>query len=298
MCFGKCARCIGYTLFIISILCIVANILLYFPNGETKYAKEGHLTTYVWYFLGIVGAGVLIWLPAGVFISLEHDDCCGCCGHKNCGKGCAMFSSILAAVIGLAGSAYCVIISAVALHRGPYCLDTSRQWTYYFTNTNGEYLINQSSWSDCIEPKNVVTWNVTLFAILLGLAGIEFILCLVQIINAFIGGICSCCGCRDEQQSYACWDTDWWFWDVLSLLCYVMLCYVSFCMAQNHHFCGIDVPWAWEDLNQLDFCPGSQNRPQIWGVIHAFNLDKTRSWISYLFVDFKFVVLMEFVWYV
>ncbi|XP_069474465.1 transmembrane 4 L6 family member 1 [Ambystoma mexicanum] len=204
MCFGKCARCIGSNLLYLAILCIIANLLLYFPNGETKYASEGHLTSYVWYFHGLVGAGLLIFLPASVFIALERENCCGCCGHQNCGKGCAMFSSILAAVIGLAGSAYCVVVSAVALARGPLCLDSASQWRYVFLDTNGGYLTDHASWSECIEPKNVVTWNVTLFSILLGLAGIEFILCLIQIINGLIGGICSCCGCRNEQQSYAC----------------------------------------------------------------------------------------------
>ena len=31
-----------------------------------------------------------MFLPAFVFIGLEQDDCCGCCGHENCGKRCAV----------------------------------------------------------------------------------------------------------------------------------------------------------------------------------------------------------------
>lgn len=31
-----------------------------------------------------------IFLPAFVFIGLEQEDCCGCCGHDNCGKRCAV----------------------------------------------------------------------------------------------------------------------------------------------------------------------------------------------------------------
>lgn len=60
MCFGKCARYIGYSLVLLAVLCIVANILLYFPNGETKYAYEDHLSRFVWYFTGIVGGGILV----------------------------------------------------------------------------------------------------------------------------------------------------------------------------------------------------------------------------------------------
>ncbi|KAG8429010.1 hypothetical protein GDO86_018556, partial [Hymenochirus boettgeri] len=121
-------------------------------------------------------------LPAGVFIGLEHEDCCGCCGHETCGKSCAMLSSVLAALIGVAGSGYCVVISALGLVEGPYCYKDN-QWVYPFQDTKGQYLTNYGSWSLCLEPENVVVWNVTLFSILLGLSAIEVILCLVQVIN-------------------------------------------------------------------------------------------------------------------
>lgn len=60
MCYGKCARCIGHSLVWLAIVCIVANILLYFPNGETKYASEDHLSHFVWFFSGIIGGGLLV----------------------------------------------------------------------------------------------------------------------------------------------------------------------------------------------------------------------------------------------
>lgn len=202
MCFGKCAKCIGYHLLILAILCIVANILLYFPNGETTYAANNLLSRYVWFFLGIAGAGVLMFLPAGVFIGLEEEDCCGCCGHERCGKSCAMLSSVLAAIIGVAGAGYCLIIAALALVEGPYCR-TSNGWEYPFAAGNATYLRDHETWSQCLEPKNVVVWNVTLFAILLGLSAIQVILCIIQIINGFFGGICGCC-CEEKQQSYVC----------------------------------------------------------------------------------------------
>ncbi|XP_053567601.1 transmembrane 4 L6 family member 1 [Bombina bombina] len=197
MCVGKCARCIGSLLLTLAILCIVANILLYFPNGETKYASGNLLSRYVWFFEGIGGAGLLMLIPAFVFIGLENEDCCGCCGHESCGRSCAMLSSILAALIGIAGSGYCLIISALALVEGPYCSDGS-VWSYIFKGTNGGYLGDHASWSQCAEPKNVVVWNVTLFSILLGLSAIQVILCFIQIINGFVGSISACCG---EQKS-------------------------------------------------------------------------------------------------
>lgn len=203
MCFGRCAKCVGYILLTLAVLSIVANILLYFPNGETKYARENHLSRYVWFFEGIAGAGLLMLIPAFVCIGLEEEDCCGCCGNRNCGRSCAMLGSVVASLIGIAGAGYCLIISALGLAEGPLCLNNN-QWTYPFANSNAHYLADHSTWSQCAEPSNVVVWNVTLFSILLGLSGIEIILCLIQVINGLIGGICGACCCQQKSQQYAC----------------------------------------------------------------------------------------------
>lgn len=60
MCFRRCAGCIGYKLLILALLSIVANILLYFPNGETRFASEHHLSKYVECLHGILGGGFLV----------------------------------------------------------------------------------------------------------------------------------------------------------------------------------------------------------------------------------------------
>lgn len=202
MCYGRCARCIGHALLWLSIFCIVANILLYFPNGETRFATEDHLSRFVWFFSGIAGGGLLMFLPASVFIVLEEEDCCGCCGYDNCGKSCAMLSSVLAALVGIVGSGYCVIVAALGLAEGPLCMNTQGNWNYTFANTEGQYLLETDTWSQCLEPSNIVVWNVSLFSILLALGGIEFILCLIQVINGVLGGICGFCCSR--QQQYDC----------------------------------------------------------------------------------------------
>lgn len=202
MCYGRCARCIGHSLVWLGVLCIVANILLYFPNGETKYASEHNLSRFVWFFGGIAGGGLLMFLPAFVFIGLEEEDCCGCCGHDDCGKRCAMLSSILAALIGISASGYCVTVASLGLAEGPWCRDSLGHWNYTLAGTEGQYLLDSSTWSLCKEPKHIVEWNVTLFSLLLAFGGIEFILCLIQVINGLLGGICGYCCSR--QQRYDC----------------------------------------------------------------------------------------------
>lgn len=58
MCSGGFAKCLGISLLPLSIVCVLCNILLFFPGG-TSVEKE-NITEHVWYFGGIVGSGVLV----------------------------------------------------------------------------------------------------------------------------------------------------------------------------------------------------------------------------------------------
>lgn len=58
MCSGSFAKCLGITLIPLSIVCVLCNILLFFPSGKAV-ARE-HITEQVWYFGGILGSGVLV----------------------------------------------------------------------------------------------------------------------------------------------------------------------------------------------------------------------------------------------
>lgn len=73
----------------------------------------------------------------------------------------------------------------------------SWSWAWSFSSAH-RYLLEPTTWSQCYEPKNIVEWNVTLFSILLTLGGFEFILCLIQVINGVLGGICGYC-CSHQQ---------------------------------------------------------------------------------------------------
>ncbi|XP_064020801.1 transmembrane 4 L6 family member 1-like isoform X1 [Pogoniulus pusillus] len=200
MCFGRYTRCVGYKLLILALLSIVANVLLYFPNGETRFASEHRLGRYVECLHGILGGGFLVLIPAVVFIALHKD---GCFGYDDCGKSCVVLSSVLAALIGLIGSGYCIIISALGLSHGPYCYThPGRNWIYPFTESSGGYLFEYNRWSVCQEPQNIVQWNITLFSILLVLGAIEFILCFIQIINGIVGGLQG--ACCSHEETYGC----------------------------------------------------------------------------------------------
>ncbi|XP_056420835.1 transmembrane 4 L6 family member 4-like isoform X1 [Hyla sarda] len=152
--------------------------------------------------------------PALVFLGMKNNDCCGCCGNESCGKRFAMFSSILFAAVGFVGAGYNFIISAVAINKGPICFTGNTNeidgWEYAFSN--GDYLKNHTLWKECkiysfnekeFNTEVIITWNLTLFSILLILGLVQAVLCAIQAINGLIGticGDCKCCGCCDSND--------------------------------------------------------------------------------------------------
>ncbi|XP_053167371.1 transmembrane 4 L6 family member 1 isoform X2 [Hemicordylus capensis] len=197
MCFGAFSKYVGYKLLVLALLCIVANILLYFPNGDTRYASHNYLGKYVGCLHGIIGGGLLVLVPAFTFIGIEYDHCRGCFHHENHGRSCSLIASIVVACVGILGAGYCFIISALALAHGPYCY-TRDVHSGCCPFSDSRYLMEHADWPLCQDPRAIVKWNVTLFSILLALSGIELILCTIQIINACIGGVCTACNGHNE----------------------------------------------------------------------------------------------------
>lgn len=61
-----------------------------------------------------------------------------------------------------------------------------------------DYLSDEDLWSKCREPKNVISWNLTLFSILLIVAVMQMVVCAIQVVNGLLGTVCidcQCCGC-------------------------------------------------------------------------------------------------------
>ncbi|XP_056420838.1 transmembrane 4 L6 family member 4-like isoform X3 [Hyla sarda] len=162
----------------------------------------------------VLGHHIWMIFPALVFLGMKNNDCCGCCGNESCGKRFAMFSSILFAAVGFVGAGYNFIISAVAINKGPICFTGNTNeidgWEYAFSN--GDYLKNHTLWKECkiysfnekeFNTEVIITWNLTLFSILLILGLVQAVLCAIQAINGLIGticGDCKCCGCCDSND--------------------------------------------------------------------------------------------------
>ncbi|XP_028260438.1 transmembrane 4 L6 family member 4 [Parambassis ranga] len=199
MCSGGFAKCLGISLMPLMIVCVLCNILLFFPSG--KSVDSEHITQEVWYFGGILGSGLLMIFPALVFLGLKNNDCCGCCGNESCGRRFAMLTSILFAAVGVVGAGYSVIVSAVAINKGPVCNtnSTSPVWEYPFSD--GDYLSDKDLWSRCVEPVGVVSWHLSLFSVLLIMGLIQMALCATQVVNGLLGALCGDCCCGGSNES-------------------------------------------------------------------------------------------------
>ncbi|XP_023653353.1 transmembrane 4 L6 family member 5-like [Paramormyrops kingsleyae] len=202
MCTGKCAKCIGVMLYPLALISIVCNIILFFPDWKTKYAEDerdglgSRITEEVKYMAGVIGGGIMVLIPA-IHIHLTGKQ--GCCANR-----CGMFLSIGFAAVGVVGGLYCFAVSIVGLINGPMCYymipgTLKFQWGTPFVNSTESYLTDQEMWNICLEPKDVVQFNVGLFSTMLIAGGLEIVLCTIQVVNGLFGCLCGTC---NKNQSY------------------------------------------------------------------------------------------------
>ncbi|XP_030432437.1 transmembrane 4 L6 family member 19 isoform X1 [Gopherus evgoodei] len=201
MCVGKCTRILGPCLIALGVLSIAANVLLLFPSWTWSYVKEGRITKQAMQVPGVWGGGIIVLLAATQITAVGWH-----CGRSSdCGTCRNMFLSIVLSGLALLGSTACFILSGVGLTNGPLCLYNQTevlQWDYPFVNMENQafhtraqnYLYDPSLWNSvCIEPPNVVAWNIYFFSVLLVISVVEMVLASLQVINGFFGCLCGLC---------------------------------------------------------------------------------------------------------
>ncbi|XP_027893173.1 transmembrane 4 L6 family member 5 [Xiphophorus couchianus] len=202
MCTGSCSKFIAVPLYVLALVSVICNIMLFFPDFSTEYAgsdseSDPRLTNEVKYMGGFIGGGIMILIPA-IHIHLTSTKSC-------CANRCGMFLSIGFAALGVAGAIYSLAVAAVGLQNGPVCryrADNGTEietWGRPFMGSSGDYLGDKDSWGRCLIPENVVEFNLGLFSTLLVAAALEAVLCAFQMINGLFGCICGTCSDKDED---------------------------------------------------------------------------------------------------
>ncbi|XP_069623479.1 transmembrane 4 L6 family member 5-like [Ranitomeya imitator] len=199
MCTGKCSKFIGISLFPLAAISIVCNVIQFFPGWKTEPVTKPseQMTPEVIYLGGIIGGGILVLIPA---IHIQATGREGCCNNR-----CGMFLSIIFAAVGVVGSLYGFVISLVGMVKGPQCryigLDGLKWGRPFYTElenfSKDNYLFNQDLWDICLNPKDVVVFNVILFSMVIASTAISLILCGVQMINGLSGCLFGTCRNKD-----------------------------------------------------------------------------------------------------
>uniref|UniRef100_A0A8C2X124 Si:dkey-83h2.3 n=1 Tax=Cyclopterus lumpus TaxID=8103 RepID=A0A8C2X124_CYCLU len=203
MCVSSCLRCVAVSLVALAIVCMLSNILLLLPELKFHFLLEGHVTREATWATGLWGSGFLVCVCVCVCVRacVRYAMCvkchvlCDTCGNeKPCQR--SGMSYVMYSCVCLLAAGFCCLVSATGLSQGPLCLYNTTSTPTWGVPHAG-YLYNRTLWSGvCLEPREVVQWNVVLFSVMGGASGLQMVFCGANILNSLLGlilgkGLCN-----------------------------------------------------------------------------------------------------------
>uniref|UniRef100_A0A3B3ZDS0 Uncharacterized protein n=1 Tax=Periophthalmus magnuspinnatus TaxID=409849 RepID=A0A3B3ZDS0_9GOBI len=161
MCVSRCLCCVGVVLVVLAIVCFLSNLFLLFPNMDTRFLLEGHVTREALWCTGLWGSG-LTQNPL-----VQEDGRASGSPEQRPLVSPQMLSMVLVSLVCLAAAAFSCLTSVTGLVQGPMCLYNATSGpTWGVPLGDPGYLWNRSIWSGvCVEPRAVVQWNLVWFGL-------------------------------------------------------------------------------------------------------------------------------------
>ncbi|XP_047676252.1 transmembrane 4 L6 family member 4 [Tachysurus fulvidraco] len=189
MCSVCSSKYLPAVMILLAVVSTLANLLLLFPGLNYKYLLENNITPEATWCTGIWAAGFVALVAIRGFGS--NDTKKGCCQFRA-----NMLCRVAYAVVALVFAGLCFQFNSTGLTRGPLCLHNGTEglkWDRPLRLMNLDaksYLYEPERWaSACEEPRDVIVWNIVLFATIMAVNGLQAIFCVVQILRAVHGAI-------------------------------------------------------------------------------------------------------------
>uniref|UniRef100_A0A3P8VI95 Si:dkey-83h2.3 n=1 Tax=Cynoglossus semilaevis TaxID=244447 RepID=A0A3P8VI95_CYNSE len=164
MCVSRCLQCVGRSLAVLALICMLSNVLLLLPQLKIHFLLEGHVTREATWATGLWASGLMV-----------------CYMVTRCVCVCLfLFLCLLAMFFDP------VLTSCLPV---PVCC-VSLSLTLY--------LYNRTLWSVCLQPHSVVEWNIVLFSVMGVASLLQAILCASNVLNSLLGMIVGPGLCKNQ----------------------------------------------------------------------------------------------------
>uniref|UniRef100_A0A3P8VIJ2 Si:dkey-83h2.3 n=1 Tax=Cynoglossus semilaevis TaxID=244447 RepID=A0A3P8VIJ2_CYNSE len=178
MCVSRCLQCVGRSLAVLALICMLSNVLLLLPQLKIHFLLEGHVTREATWATGLWASGLMVCYmvtPRSILFSSRTK---GCCAFRT-----QMLRQVLSSSLCLLAASICCLVSVTGLVQGPLCL--------YNATTD-------TSSSDFRNPHSVVEWNIVLFSVMGVASLLQAILCASNVLNSLLGMIVGPGLCKNQ----------------------------------------------------------------------------------------------------